>query len=89
MAINWNLWHGCIKKSEGCKHCYVYRRDALYDIDSSIAKKNKIFTLPIDKNKKGEYKVKSGETVYTCFSSDFFFEDTDEWRKEAWDIIIL
>lgn len=20
----WNPWHGCIKKSEGCHHCYMY-----------------------------------------------------------------
>ena len=87
MAIEWNLWHGCIKKSEGCENCYVYRRDAKYDIDSRELKKNKVFTLPIDKNRKGEYKVKSGELIYTCFTSDFFFEEADEWRKEAWDII--
>ena len=87
MDVTWNLWHGCTKKSEGCLNCYVYRQDSKYDIDSSLVKKNKTFTLPIDKNKKGEYKVKSGDTVYTCFTSDFFLEDADEWRKDAWDII--
>ena len=25
----WNLWHGCHKKSEGCLHCYVYRREVM------------------------------------------------------------
>lgn len=25
--------------------------------------------------------------VYTCFSSDFFVEDADEWRGEAWEMI--
>ena len=24
-ASMWNLWHGCHKLSEGCRHCYVYR----------------------------------------------------------------
>ena len=24
-ASMWNLWHGCHKWSEGCRHCYVYR----------------------------------------------------------------
>lgn len=87
MAIDWNLWHGCKKKSEGCVNCYVYRRDSKYEIDSSIIKKNKAFTLPIDKNRSGEYKVKSGELIYTCFTSDFFIEEADEWRKDAWDMI--
>lgn len=87
MSVEWNLWHGCTKKSEGCKHCYVYRRDAKYDIDSSTVKKNKVFDLPVSKNRNGEYKIKSGETVYTCFTSDFFLEEADEWRKEAWNMI--
>lgn len=25
--------------------------------------------------------------VYTCFTSDFFLEEADEWRAEAWAII--
>ncbi len=25
--------------------------------------------------------------VYTCFTSDFFVEGADEWRKEAWNMI--
>ena len=23
-------------------------------------------------------------TVYSCMTSDFFIEEADEWRKEAW-----
>ena len=30
----WNLWHGCHKWSEGCRHCYVYRTDGKYGKDS-------------------------------------------------------
>lgn len=87
MSVNWNLWHGCHKKSEGCANCYVYRRDSKYEIDSNEIKKNKVFDLPIKKNRKGEYKVKPGEFIYTCFTSDFFLEEADEWRVEAWNII--
>ena len=25
--ILWNLIHGCHRKSEGCRHCYVFTRD--------------------------------------------------------------
>ena len=28
-----------------------------------------------------------GETLYTCFSSDFFLEEADLWRADAWQII--
>ncbi|MDL2243713.1 phage Gp37/Gp68 family protein [Bacteroidales bacterium OttesenSCG-928-J19] len=83
----WNLWHGCHKLSAGCKHCYVYRGDSKRDIDSSIVAKTKNFDLPIQKNRNGEYKIPSGSLVYTCFTSDFFVEDADEWRSEAWEMM--
>ena len=83
----WNLWHGCRKLSEGCRNCYVYCRDAKYDIDSSIVRKTKNFDLPIQRKRNGEYKIPAGTQVYTCFTSDFFVEDTDEWRGNAWAMI--
>ncbi len=86
MAL-WNPWHGCHKLSEGCKYCYVYRGDAKRGIDSSIITQTKNFDLPRRKNRKGEYKIPSGSQVYTCFTSDFFHKDADQWRSEAWEMI--
>ena len=83
----WNLWHGCHKKSEGCLHCYVYRRDAEFEKDSNIVTKTSSFNLPLRRNRKGEWKVPPGTLVWTCFTSDFFIEDADEWRKEVWQMI--
>jgi protein gp37 len=83
----WNLWHGCHKLSPGCQHCYVYRGDAKRDIDSSVVTQTKSFDLPIRRKKNGDYKVPSGSLVYTCFTSDFFVADADEWRAEAWKMI--
>lgn len=83
----WNPWHGCHKISEGCQHCYVYRMDAEYGRDSSQVYQTGEFTLPIQKNRKGDYKIPSGETVYTCFTSDFLLKDADVWRPQAWDMI--
>ena len=85
----WNLWHGCQKLSEGCRYCYVYRGDAKRDIDSTIVTKTKSFDLPILKKRNGDYKIPAGTLVYTCFTSDFFVEDVDQWRAEAWDMIRL
>lgn len=45
MSQIWNLWHGCHKKSEGCQHCYVFRRDAEFEKDSSIVTKTSTFNL--------------------------------------------
>ncbi len=83
----WNLWHGCRKTSPGCKNCYVYRSDARYGRDSSLVVKTKNFDLPVRKDRRGVYKIPSGETVYTCFTSDFFIEDADKWRNDAWMMI--
>lgn len=83
----WNPWHGCHKLSAGCQHCYVYRGDAKRDIDSSIVAKTKNFDIPVQKKRNGEYKIPPGSTVYSCFTSDFFLEDADEWRGEAWEMM--
>jgi len=65
----------------------VYRGDAKRGIDSSIIIQTKNFDLPIRKKKNGEYKIASGREVFTCFTSDFFVEDADVWRPEAWQMI--
>ena len=87
MSVLWNLWHGCKKISAGCQNCYVYRTDAKFERDASEVKKTTSFYLPRKKNRAGEYKIPSGETVYTCFTSDFFLDYADEWRREAWEMI--
>lgn len=86
MSITWNPWHGCVKYSEGCEHCYVYRIDSGFERDSREVRRNADFDLPV-RRVRGEYKIRSGEEVYTCFSSDFFLDDADEWRDEAWRYI--
>lgn len=83
----WNPLHGCHKISEGCKNCYVYRTDAKYGNDSSLVKINSNFSLPVQLNRNNEYKLQTDEIIYTCFTSDFFLEDADEWRAEAWEMI--
>jgi protein gp37 len=56
-------------------------------MDTNRVVKTDKFFAPIERNKKGEYKIKSGETVYLCFSSDFLIEDADPWRDECWAMI--
>lgn len=88
MDINWNLWHGCQKISPGCQNCYVYRRDSQYDITNAfIVHKTADFNLPLRKDRQGNYKIPAGTTVFACMTSDFFVEDADMWRPEAWEII--
>ena len=91
VSVNWNLWHGCTKVSPGCKNCYMYRRDESVGRNPSIVEKTSNFDLPVRRLRsgkhKGMYKVPSGSEIDTCFSSDFFHADADEWREDAWDMI--
>lgn len=86
---DWNPWHGCTKISAGCKYCYVYRQDEMYgcEIGSNVARKTAAFDLPIKRKRDKTYKIPSGKIVFTCFTSDFFLKDADEWRPECWRMI--
>jgi len=85
----WNPWHGCTKLSPGCKYCYVYRQDAMYgaNVYSSEVRKNADFNLPLKRKRDKSYKLPAGEIIYTCMTSDFWVEQSDEWRAEAWAMI--
>lgn len=88
-TTTWNMWHGCLKYSEGCQNCYVYRQDAKWGRDSHTIRKTTQFNMPVDRYTNGAYKYPPGSLFYTCFSSDFFLEDdgADRWRKDVWRII--
>lgn len=83
-VAEWNPWHGCHKYSAGCAHCYVYRRDAKYELDASVVRKNAAFDLPVRRKRDGSYALKGPDDVATCFTSDFLIEEADAWRPEAW-----
>lgn len=83
MEVTWNPWHGCTKYSEGCRYCYVYRQDEMFGRDSRECRKTNDFSLPIRKDRKGNYKIPSGSLIMTCFSSDFLLSDADPWRDEC------
>lgn len=88
---DWNPWHGCTKISPGCKYCYVYRQDEMYGnpANSSNCHKNMTFDMPLRKKRDGTYKIPSGKTVFTCFTSDFLLPDADKWRAECWKMMKL
>lgn len=84
----WNPWHGCRKCSEGCQHCYMYFLDKMRDKNGADIYRTKSgFSYPLQMNKNKSYKVQSGELIRVCMTSDFFLEEADEWRDEAWEII--
>lgn len=84
----WNPWHGCTKVSEGCDRCYMYAMDRARGLDGALVRRNaSTFRYPLAKNRDGSYKVRAGELIRICMTSDFFVEEADPWRAEVWDII--
>lgn len=86
--MQWNPWHGCHKCSPGCMNCYVYYLDKVHGREADVVTRSKTsFYLPVKKTRQGGFKVPPGTELATCFTSDFFIEEADPWRNEAWDII--
>ncbi|MGM9574608.1 MAG: DUF5131 family protein [Oscillospiraceae bacterium] len=83
----WNPWRGCHKYSPGCRYCYIHKGDAKRGTDTDKIVKTDNFYAPVARNKAGEYRMKSGQTVYLCFSTDFLIEEADGWRDECWQMI--
>lgn len=76
----WNPWHGCAKVSPGCAHCYMYRDKKRYGQDPNVVVRSRsTFNEP---RKWAEPRV-----IFTCSWSDFFIEEADPWREEAWETI--
>ncbi len=76
----WNPWHGCKKISPGCKNCYMYREKKRYGQDPhNVTKSKTTFKAPLG--------WKSSKTIFTCSWSDFFIQEADDWRDDAWDVI--
>jgi protein gp37 len=81
----WNPWHGCTKVSAGCKFCYMYRDKERYGQDpTTVLRSSTTFRAPL---KTGKHHWPDGSRVFTCSWSDWFIEEADAWRPEAWEII--
>lgn len=80
----WNPWHGCVKASEGCAHCYMFFLDSVRGEDGSKIYKTQNFTYPLQRKRGGGYKIAPGEQIRVCMTSDFFLPEADQWRPDAW-----
>lgn len=76
----WNPWRGCHKVSTGCKNCYMFREVKFRGGNPDVVIRSKTtFDDPL--------KWRESKKIFTCSYSDFFIEEADEWRIEAWEII--
>ena len=68
----------------------MYTLDARRDRDGGeIYRTGAGFRYPLSKDKNGGYKVRSGEMLRVCMTSDFFLPEADDWRDEAWEMMRL
>jgi len=77
----WNIARGCSKVDEDCKFCYMYRdsfNNTRYN-PARVIKTKTVFRLPLS--------IKTPSKIFTCSLTDFFHEEIDAYRNEAWDII--
>lgn len=59
----------------------MYRIEDKKKIDPAEVRKGSDFREPLAS------KFKKPELIFTCSMSDFFIDDADQWRPEAWEII--
>src|SRR3990172_8990167 len=90
-AIEWtdathNFWFGCRKVSEGCKFCYAERDMTRYGRDFYNVVRAVGFGKPLSWPKPKSL-TPWGRLVFVNSWSDFFIEEADAWRDEAWEVI--
>ncbi len=76
-----NFWTGCKKVSDGCKFCYMYRDKERYGKDPTTVLRTSDTTF------KQALKWTESKRIFTCSWSDFFIDEADQWREDAWDVI--
>lgn len=67
---HWNPWYGCKAVSEACEHCFIQHPND--------------FILASYKNTPGIQYFKTGSIIITSLMTDFFLEEADLYRNEAW-----
>ena len=55
--------------------------------DPSVVSKTASYDLPVRRKRDGSYKLDGGREIFTCGTSDFFIEEADAWRADAWRFI--
>lgn len=82
----WEPWTGCCPISDGCRYCYYYGPYSKRYGQNTVCRTAE-FEKPLEKRTAEKWKIAPGSVVATCFATDFFLPEADEWRKEAWSMI--
>jgi protein gp37 len=84
----WNPFQGCHKVSAGCKNCYMFEEKKRYGQNPNVVVRSSdaTFNAPLKWARNPE-KYSYIKRVFVCSWSDFFIEEADPWRAEAWEIM--
>ena len=86
----WGPWRGCRKVSTGCKFCYAeadFKRYGRGPFSTVTRAARQTFRAPLGRTRSGAWRWADGAFVFCPVWSDWFIEEADPWRSEAWDII--
>lgn len=94
-AANWNPWLGCRKVSAACKNCLMFLTQGerfknfglqpLHD-PANIHRAKTTWRKPYLLQKQAKTTGKN-VSCFVCGYSDFFLEEADAWRADAWVVI--
>jgi protein gp37 len=84
----YNPYQGCVKVSEGCTNCYMFRDMERFGLNPNIVRRSATatFNAPL----RWQREVAAGDPrrmVFLASWTDFFIAEADEWRPEVWAII--
>jgi protein gp37 len=82
----WNPWRGCTKISPGCAHCYMFTAQERFGQDPSVVLRTKTWGEPA-RWEQAAARAGRIERVFTCSWSDWFHQDADAWRPQAWALV--
>jgi protein gp37 len=82
-----NFWLGCEKVSKECQGCYAEALMKRRGEEFNILRTTRGPWFEADRLNAAAKAKNSHELVFTCSLSDFFHEQSDPWRDEAWEVI--
>jgi len=88
----WNWIKGCRKISEGCKYCYAEKDFIRWQIPGGFNNnitRTKNMNIPLKWASRVGYDENFfyGMRILSCSWSDWFIQEADPWRDQAWDVV--
>ena len=92
ISVGWchhtiNFWSGCTSVSPECTGCRAQEVMQKQGEEFDVLRLSEGPWLEAELLNESAKARNTHELVFTCATSDFFHEQADRWRDEAWDVI--